>query len=596
MPGKDLFDLRDIHFNLFEHLRISEMTAMPAYAGASVALARDLLAACVRMVTETIAPSYEVADRAGCRHDPATSSVSTPPAFRHAVRAFMDGAWMFLDPGHEHATAGQPFPVAIAIWEVANRASFQALAVPAVTTAVARMIAASGSADLQARYSPRLCTGQWTAAMDITEAHAGSMVADIRTTARRDGDRWLLRGQKIFITGGEHDLSENIVHAVLARVEGGAPGIKGLGLFLVPKFLVGADGTMGARNDLRCTGIEEKMGMHAVPTCTMSFGDDDRCVGELVGQPGAGIQVMFKVMNDMRLFVGVQALGAATGAYQNALEHARTRVQGPLAAQARDPAAPRVPIVRHPDVARMLGTMRALTEGARALILYTAAQVGYAHFSEDAARRSEAAELVELLTPLCKGYVTTQMIRVSELAMLVHGGSGYIRGAGAELLHRDLMAAPIYEGTNGIQAIDLLARKLPARGAAGFLDLLQRIATFVDNHPGDEHVAALGRARDAVMSTAMGLFGAQQAGDLDSALLGASHFIMMAGDLVCGWRLLEGAAIARAALADHPGDAFYEAKLCTAEIFATTILPELMARATTCAAKSRAALKIRWEE
>jgi alkylation response protein AidB-like acyl-CoA dehydrogenase len=438
-----------------------------------------------------------------------------------------------------------------------------------------------GSAEQKATYLPKMISGAWTGTMNLTEPQAGSDLAQLRSRAVRDGDHYLITGQKIFITYGEHDLAENIVHLVLARTPDAPPGVRGISLFIVPKFLPNADGTPGKRNDLRCVSIEHKLGIHASPTCVMSFGDDVGAVGWLVGEEGRGLSYMFTMMNNARLAVGVQGLAIAERAYQQAVAYARTRVQS------KDDTKPDpkpVTIIRHADIRRMLMTMRSQIEAMRGLGYYTAAAIDCALRHPDDGTRRQAQDRVDLLIPIVKAWFTDLGNEIASLGVQVHGGMGFIEETGAAQHLRDARILPIYEGTNGIQARDLVGRKVAKDGGEtmrGLTAEMRALATDLAVVPGDD-MAVLAQAVDAAaqaLDDATAWVAETGRADIGAALAGSAPFLRLAGAALAGWLLAKGALMAHRKLAGREGDpAFNEAKVVTARFYAEVVLPPALAQ------------------
>ena len=421
-----------------------------------------VLAEAGRMATEVIAPLDRVGDQVGATFKDGV--VTTAPGWKEAYRAWCEGGWNGLASPTEWGGQGLPQTVNAACTEMWNGASMAFGLGPLLTMGAIDALAAHGSEALKRTYLEKLVTGEWTGTMHLTEPQAGSDVGALRTRAVRAGDgTYRITGQKIFITYGEHDLTENIIHFVLARLPDAPPGTRGISLFLVPKFLLNADGTPGARNDVRAHSIEHKLGVHASPTCTMVFGDHGGATGFIIGQENAGMAAMFTMMNRARLAVGLQGVGIAERATQQALAYARERKQGRTSGM---PATESAPIIAHPDVKRMLMTMRALTQAARSICYATAMALDRAERGTDKAAREAAHARASLLTPLAKAFSSDIGIEVASLGVQVHGGMGFIEETGAAQFYRDARIAPIYEGTNGIQAIDLVTRKLPLGGGA----------------------------------------------------------------------------------------------------------------------------------
>jgi alkylation response protein AidB-like acyl-CoA dehydrogenase len=475
-----------------------------------------------------------------------------PAGFGDAYHGSVDGGWGGISAPTAFGGQGLPFSLPTAALECFGSANFALTLIHGLTIIAIDAIASHGSVDQQARWLPRLITGEWSGTMNLTEPQAGSDVGALSTTAEPVGDnQYLIKGTKIFISFGEHDLADNIVHLVLARIKGAPGGTRGISLFLVPKYRLDARGLPDAFNDVRCLSIENKLGLHASPTCVMSFGEEGGCIGELVGAENAGMQAMFTMMNSARLNVGNQGVQIAEAATQKAVAFARERIQS-VRADGSSGKHP-VPIREHPDVARMLLRMRALTEAARAIIYYTAGWV-----DRQAAEVEGAAARLGLLTPLAKAWCTDIGSEVASLAIQVHGGMGYVEETGIAQFYRDVRITSIYEGTNGIQAADLVSRKLWADGGAAMRGLLNEIAA--DLHDKKEML----KLHEAVSDGAAWLLTA----DINDRLAGSYAFLTMTATLVAGWLLLR-----HARAVDAEGSAFRAAKVQVVEFFLSQIVP-----------------------
>jgi len=503
-----------------------------------------VLAEAGRFAAEVIAPLNRIGDRYGATFK--DGAVTTAPGWKEAYTAWRTGGWNSLVAAPEWGGQGLPLVLNAACVEMWNAASMAFGVGPLVGMSAIDAFTAHGSEALKLAYLPKLVSGEWIATMQLTESQAGSDVGALRTRAERAGDgTYRLKGEKIFITYGEHDLTDNIIHFVLARLPDAPPGTRGISLFLVPKFLLNADGSPGARNDVRAHSIEHKLGIHASPTCTMILGDQGGATGFLIGEENAGMAYMFTMMNRARLAVGLQGVGVAERATQLALAYARERRQGRTAGM---PATASTPIVAHPDMKRTLMSMRALTQAARTICYATAMALDRAERGADKAAREAAHARASLLTPVAKAFSSDIGVEVASLGVQVHGGMGFIEEAGAAQLLRDARITPIYEGTNGIQAIDLVTRKLPLAGGAAvetYFSELRRIVEAVDatNDP------ALGwtgvRLRDAVesLTRATRWLLAHLEQDTDEALAGASPYLRLFG-VAAGGCLLAQQALA----------------------------------------------------
>src|SRR5262245_1551178 len=467
--------LRDMIFTLEEIAGIGEIATLPGCADATPDLVRSILDEAGKFAAGVLAPLNRIGDQQGSRLE--NGVVRTPDGFRDAYAKFVAAGWNGLPFDPAHGGQGLPWALASAIQEMVTSACMSFSLCPLLTQGAVELLTSHGSAAQKRTYLAKLVGGEWSGTMNLTEPQAGSDVGALRTRAVKDGAFYRIIGQKIFITYGEHDMAENIVHMVLARTPDAPPGVKGISLFIVPKFLVGPDGTLGDRNDLRCVSLEQKMGIHGSPTAVMAYGDDGGAIGELVGEENRGIEYMFTMMNSARLSVGIEGLAIAERAYQQARDYARARIQG--RAVDGDSPAP-VPIIRHPDVRRMLMTMRGQIEAMRALVAFVAGSVDRARRHPDAAERARHQTIVDLLTPVVKAWCTDTGCDVASTAIQVHGGLGFIESTGVAQHFRDARIAPIYEGTNGIQAVDLVSRKLARDGGAGMRQFISVMRTTVE--------------------------------------------------------------------------------------------------------------------
>ncbi len=507
-----------------------------------------------KFATDVLGPLNPIGDRHGSLFE--DGAVTTAPGWKEAYRAWAQAGWNGLAAPAQWGGQELPHAVNAACIEMWNSAAMAFGLGPLLTMAGIDTLAAHGSAELQRTYLPKLVSGEWMGTMQLTEPQAGSDVGALRSRAERTADgSYRIIGQKIFITYGEHDLTDNIIHLVLARLPNAPAGTKGISLFLVPKFLLNADGSLAARNDVRAHSIEHKLGIHASPTCTMVYGDNGGATGFLIGEENHGMACMFTMMNQARLSVGLQGVAIAERATQQAMAYARERKQG----RATGTQSGSSPIIAHPDVKRMLLTMRALTRAARAIAYATAVALDRAQRSPDAAARKAAHERASLLTPVAKAFATDVGNEVSSLGVQVHGGMGYVEETGAAQHYRDARIAAIYEGTNGIQAIDLITRKLPLSGGAAVKAYICGIRRTVEavNATNDPALGWTGiRLQDAVDSldrATQWLLGSQH-NDLDRALAGATPYLRLFA-LAAGGALLAEEALAAMRLAGNGADA-----------------------------------------
>jgi 3-(methylthio)propanoyl-CoA dehydrogenase len=566
--------LRDIRFVLEHVTPLAELTALDDFAHADPELVTGLLEEAGRFAADAIAPTNRDGDLEGSRVE--GDGVVTPASFKTAYRQYVESGWGAVQ--HPAAFGGGAFPltVANAVKEMITSANLSFSLGPLLTTGAVHLLSHHASDEQQHTYLPRMVSGEWAGTMNLTEPQAGSDVGAVTTRAvpAEDGT-YRITGQKIYITYGEHDLTEQIVHLVLARLPDAPPGTKGISLFIVPKFLVDDDGSLGARNDVQVVSIEHKLGIHASPTCVMAFGEGgEGAVGELVGEPNEGMRQMFTMMNDARLAVGLQGVAIAERAYQQSLAYAQERRQG------RGPtSAPgeQAPIVEHADVRRMLLTQKASIEAMRAVCYANAHALDLAGHAADPVVREQQSRLADLLTPLSKSWSTDLGVELTSLALQVHGGMGYVEETGVAQHYRDARIAPIYEGTNGIQALDLVGRKLPYDGGAFVKGFLADLRTGLDELPAELAAIADGvRTGLDALEEATAWIAARRETPLD-VFAGASPYLRVFATVVGGALLARGAAAAQRRLdaGDLGGyDAdFLAAKVTSARFFATQLLP-----------------------
>jgi len=567
--------LCEMRFVLDEIAGLDAIAGLPGYEDATPELVDQVLTEAGRFAAEMLAPLNRVGDEEGSRLE--NGAVVTPKGFREAYRSFAEGGWNSVPFEAEWGGQGLPWSVAIALQEMWSSANMAFSLCPLLTQGAVEALQRHGSPEQQALYLPKLISGEWTGTMNLTEPQAGSDVGALRTRAVKEGERYRITGQKIFITYGEQDFSENIIHLVLARTANAPAGTRGISLFIVPKFLPNPDGSLGARNDLRCLSLEHKLGIKASPTCVMAYGESDGgAIGFLVGEEQRGMEYMFTMMNNARLSVGVEGLAVAERALQQARSYAHQRVQSrPVDAKDGYGAT----IIRHPDVRRMLMTMRALVEAMRALTYLNAAELDRAKRATDEAARSKALMRAELLTPLSKAWSTDRGVDVASLNIQVHGGLGFIESTGAAQHLRDVRITPIYEGTNGIQAIDLVGRKLgrDQGGAMAALIVEMRDDAKALSADGDKDLAALAGALSPALddlARATQWIVERLKSALPQVLAGASPYLDLTGTTVGGWLLARQALAARRRLASGAADDGYlSGKIATALFYAGNILP-----------------------
>ena len=568
--------VQDMLFNMRHVADIEALTAIPAFEDAGYETAAAVLEECARFNGEVVAPTNHTADVAPSSWD--NGVVTTSVGFKEAYKQYVEGGWQGLQ--HDPAYGGQGLPKTIgaACIEMLNSANMSFALCPLLTDGAIEALMTAGSDALKATYLEKLISGEWSGTMNLTEPQAGSDLAQVRSRAEPQPDgTYKVFGTKIFITYGEHDMAENIVHLVLARVAGAPEGVKGISLFVVPKFMVNADGSLGDRNDVHCVSIEHKMGIKASPTAVLQYGDNGGAIGYLVGEENRGLEYMFIMMNAARFAVGVQGISVSERAYQKAVAYARDRVQSRPVDGSTPGAAP---IIHHPDVKRMLMTMRAYIEGCRALALTAGAAFDAAHHHPDAAVRQDNQRFYEFMVPLVKGYSTEMSLEVTSLGVQVHGGMGFIEETGAAQYYRDAKILTIYEGTTAIQANDLVGRKTARDGGETAKALASQISQTVDALRASGSAAAnamareLDRARQAFLDAAL-FIAAQTRGNPNAAFAGSVPYLMLTGNLMAGWQMARGLLAAEKALAEGDsefGETFLQAKVTTARFYAEHIL------------------------
>lgn len=593
-------DLRELHFVLFEQLRLGELLGQGPYAEWGEDEVKMVIDETYRFAREVLGPLDGAGDREGCRLE--DGQVKTPAGFRDAWKQLYEAGWKSLGAPVEYGGQGAPRALTMVAEELLTGANTAFNMYPALTVGAADLVHEFGTDAQKDRYARRMFQGEWAGTMCLTEPDAGSDVGAATTSARPLGDgRYAIKGTKIYISGGDHDLTDNIVHLVLARIEGAQPGTKGLSLFVVPKVRVDDDGKLGEANDVQVQSIEHKMGIRASATAALVFGENDGCVGELVGtEEHQGIRQMFQMMNYARIGVGLQGLGLMSTAYLNAVAYAKDRHQGPSIENFKDPTAPKVPIIEHPNVRKTLLDMKARVEGIRMLIAKLAvhsdrAQLASGKDDEEAAYHQGQ---VDLLTPIVKAYGSDQAFRVAEMAIQTYGGAGYLEDWPVEQYARDSKIFSIYEGTNAIQALDLVSRKLGQAGGKNVQALFGDIAKLVAEHKDHPELGAemkiLAGAQEAIGAVAMQFLQWFQGGELVKVPLSAERFLELMSETVVGWRLLDAAALAHGELADAEGPdvAFYQGKIHAARHFARNVLRDVPSKAQSLAVGDTSAVDI----
>ena len=606
-------DKRDLQFVLFEQLGLMKLTEFERYQGMTREDFEIVLSEAIKFIGEELAPTFQESDEIGCKL--IDGQVYAPESYIELYKKYGGGGWIAISQDPEYGGMGLPMAMAIAVSELGIAASSSFMFYPGLTASAAHLLESYAEDRLRKLLVPKMYGGQWTGTMCLTEPQAGSFLADISTSATpiEGTDEYAIKGNKIFISAGDHQLTENIVHLVLARIPGDPPTTKGISLFAVPKRRFDPDtGEVLGPNDVATTAIEHKMGINASATCSLAFGDEGQCRGYLIGERCQGIVYMFQMMNEARIVCGVQGVALGAAAYERALDYAKERKQGTDLTRRGDDT--RIAIINHPDVRRNLIMAKAYVEGCRSLLLQASVHADMAHNHPDPKERARNQDLLELLTPICKAYSTDKGFKVTELAIQIHGGYGYIREYGVEQCMRDIKIASLYEGTNGIQALDLLGRKMRMKGGGVFLTWLQEANAFLQTHKDHPRlgdlVAKVDKAKNVLAETAFG-FSMGGAKDPQHTLLCATPFLEIFGHVEVARLLVDQAIIADARLQDlivakgadsleelheliedHPDARFYDAKTKTAAFFVHNILPEVRALANSIKAGDRSALEI----
>lgn len=590
-------DRRDVDFVLHEQLQVGDLSKNKSYAEFNKKTIDLIVSEARNLAVKEIYPTQKIGDEEGCVFD--KGRVTIPKAFHRAYEFFKEGEWLALAEDPEWGGQGMPITVVLAANDYFNGANYAFMMYPGLSHGAGKLVEAFGTKKQKELFLKKLFTGKWAGTMLLTEPEAGSDVGALTTSAvKNDDGTYSITGNKIFISSGEYDLTENIIHPVLARVEGGPEGTRGISLFLVPKYRVNDDGSLGEFNDVVCTGIEKKMGIHGNSTCSLALGGSGNCRGTLLGEENKGMRVMFLLMNAARLLVGMQGFCCASASYLNAINYARERVQGKNLLQMMDKNAPSVPIIQHPDVRRMLITMKAYVEGMRSLLYY----IGYCEdlkkISPDEAQKEKYQGIIDVLIPIAKGYVTDKAFDICNIGMQVYGGYGFISEYPQEQLVRDCRITMIYEGTNGIQAMDLLGRKLGMKKGKPIMDLFGEIQKTIADAKKiaaiEDFALKLEEAANKLGEVAMHMGATAMSPKVMNAFAFAHPFMEAAGDVIMAWMLLWRAVVAAGKLekAKKKDRAFYEGQLKSAEYFTCTVLPVTSGKMNSILATNAAVMEI----
>jgi alkylation response protein AidB-like acyl-CoA dehydrogenase len=591
-------DRRDVDFVLHEQLKLGELSKNEKFAEFNKKTIDLVVSEARNLAVKELSPIQIDGDREGARFE--NGKVTVPESFHKAWELFKEGEWLALSDSPDWGGQGMPVTLSLAATDFYIGSNFAFMIYPGLTHGAGRLIETFGTEKQKNLFLKKMFTGQWTGTMLLTEPESGSDLGLLTTSAvKNDDGTYSITGNKIFISSGDHDLAENIIHPVLARIEGAPKGTKGISLFLVPKIWVNEDGSLGQPNDVVCTGVEEKMGIHGNATCSLSLGSKGNCRGMLLGEENKGMRAMFQMMNEARLLVGLQGLACASTAYLYAVNYARQRIQGRHLLKTFDRDAPSVPIIQHPDIRRMLLTMKAYVEGMRSLLYYIGNCEDKFQISDQEAQRARYQGLIDLLIPIAKGYVTDKAFEVCSLGVQVYGGYGYIREYPMEQLLRDCRITLIYEGTNGIQAMDLLGRKLGMNQGQTVMDLLGEIQKTIAAAKSISSLQDVAKKVEAAVNklgeVAMHISQTAMSEKVMHAFAHAYSFMEVCGDVVMGWLLLWRASIAAQNLTNGAGKkdvAFYEGQIKSAEFFANSILPVTRGKMNVILTTNPAAIEI----
>ena len=612
--GNLLVNTRDQQFLLFEQFGIEKVFDSEAYGGFSKDDVLMILSEAEKMAVNDVFPTLKEGDEEGCHFK--DGKVTVPKCFREPFKKYSEAGWINPMDSPDVGGQGLPHTAGYAVSELFCAANYAFMMYPGLTHGAANLINVYGNEEQKKKYMAKCFSGEWTGTMCLTEPGAGSDVGALKTTAKRLPDgKFLITGTKCFISAGDHDLTPNIIHPVLARIEGDPAGTRGISIFIVPKISVNDDGSLGEPNDVKCGGIEHKMGIKASATATLNFGEDGKCIGELLGEERSGIRIMFQMMNEARLGVGMQGVALGSAAFQHAVAYAKERIQGMPVWEMKNPAAKAVTIINHPDVRKKLMWMKSHVEGIRALAYFGAYCMDMNKIAKTEADKANWEGYLELLTPIVKSYSTDKGLLICSLAMDVYGGHGYCSEYPVEQLMRDEKIACIYEGTNGIQALDFVGRKLGQRRGANVMNmagLVQKaVAKYKSNDQLGKAAATLEEASNACFEVAMFFAAAGKGGDFIAPIYNASKYLELFGDMVVGYLLLDGAGIAQEKLnamyeakglttigkkiglqRENQEAAFYAGKIASAKFFANEILTTVKARCEAIKVNDKSAMEM----
>jgi len=593
-----LADRRDVEFVVHEQLNVEKLCEHKMFAEYNRKSIDLILNEARNFAIKEMLPTQKEADEQGCKFE--NGKVTTPEGFKRVWELYKEGEWLAMTEDPEWGGQGMPYTVAMAANDYFQAANYSLMMYPGLTHGAALLVENFGTEKQKKLFLKNLFSGKWTGTMLLTEPEAGSDVGALTTSARKNPDgTYSITGNKIFISSGEHDLAENIIHPVLARIEGAPAGTKGISLFLVPKYRVNDDGSLGEFNDVVCTGIEEKMGIHGNSTCSLTLGGKGECIGTLLGQENKGMTAMFIMMNAARLNVGMEGMSCASASYLNAVNYARERIQGRNLMKMMEKEAVGVPIIQHPDVRRMLMDMKVYVEGMRSLIYYTGNLFDRIKVAASEDEQAKLNSLIDILTPICKGYITDRSFLVCSTGVQVYGGYGFIKEYPQEQLMRDCRITMIYEGTNGIQAMDLLGRKLGMNKGKAFMDLMGEIQITLEQakvlDAVKDEAARVESALAKLGETAMHIGASAMSPKVMNAFAFAHPFMEVFGDVVVAWMLLWRATVAAANLekgAKKKDVVFYEGQIKSVEYFIHNVLPITMGRMETILGLNGSAVEI----